>query len=155
MRWSSEMEGILRGAGWYPGRNVETQVAGWESLLASGPDCMCMFPAARAALLEFGGLVLRPDGVAGREGGRVSVVLDPTLGAGMGECFRTFSTVVHGAVFPLGEVGDGHAILVVSQRGHTYLVMDAIREVAPTVDDGLERLVLGKRLTGQWTRPPA
>ncbi|MFF3088186.1 SUKH-3 domain-containing protein [Streptomyces nojiriensis] len=50
--WSAEAEGALRGAGWYPGRSVETTA--WRVRLEA--DGFRIHAAAEEFLREFGGL---------------------------------------------------------------------------------------------------
>lgn len=144
-RWSPETEQVLLAAGWYPNRDVGIDLLGLTG--STEPE---MLPIARRVLAEFGGLVIGGGG-AGVSSARSQVTMDPSLAAGMNDSFAELQSVVGARLAPLGEVDGGHAILLVSELGALYIMFDDILEVAPTVDEGLERLIRGRGTTGQWT----
>ncbi|WAS94882.1 SUKH-3 domain-containing protein [Nannocystis punicea] len=142
-KWSKETEAVLRAAGWREGRDVGEKISTWESLLKES-DNFELFTAARRALREFGDLSVRRTG-PGRDRARSSFHLDPSLAAGEGDRFEGYEQTLGERLFPLGEVDDGHAYLVISESGKTYLLMDFLIDLAPTFGEAMEALIEGKR----------
>jgi hypothetical protein len=57
-RFPLDVGGILDEAGWFPGRDISAAVDQWEIRFADKLSGLPFFPIVRAALREFGGLVL-------------------------------------------------------------------------------------------------
>nr|WP_250768759.1 SUKH-3 domain-containing protein [Streptomyces sp. MSC1_001] len=81
--WSSEVERVLRKAGWHAGRAVDT--AGWKQLLEE--DGFRSHAAAEGFLREFGALVAEHGG-AGITRAREPFDLDPLLALGEADRFN-------------------------------------------------------------------
>ena len=144
--FSDETSEVLRRAGWHENRRLADEVEGWSRQLSES-DGFLMFPAARAALEEFGGLRLEPSG-PGVDHARVSFELVPTLALGERDRFSLVEADLKEALYPLGEVGGGHAFLAVSTPGHVYLLTDELVEIGASVAEAIENLVLGRRYSG-------
>jgi hypothetical protein len=142
-KWSKETEAELRAAGWREGRDVGEKLSTWESLLQES-DKFELFAEARRALREFGELSVCRTG-PGREGARSSFHLDPSLTAGEADRFEEYEQTLGEKLFPLGEVDEGHAYLVMSESGKTYLLMDFLIYLAPTFEEAMEALIEGRR----------
>lgn len=107
-RFSSEVERLLQGAGWYPGREIGTDaVHAWADALES-PDGFQMTEAARSLLGEFGGLHLR---------GRSDLNLDPLRCDGEED---RFEELLQRGIFPIGDAGGGHMVCAVDAEGLFY-----------------------------------
>lgn len=143
MRFSAQAENSLRGAGWYPGRQVPELVASWkETLLRS--DGLEMFPSAENALLEFGGLKFDEQG-PGLTCSREPFELDPTLVIHESDRFDDFAAVLDTNLYPLGEAEGGLCFVVIGENGRVYLLMqDEAMLVGLNVEDGLESLLVGR-----------
>jgi len=59
-RFSKSVEIALRASGWFPGRNVDHLVGGWEEALRIS-DGFEIFAEARRILSEFGDLTIEPE----------------------------------------------------------------------------------------------
>jgi hypothetical protein len=141
-RLSSQAEDVLKQAGWYPGRQVPDLVASWkESLMLS--DGFEMFQSAESALLEFGGLNIDQD-APGETCAREPFTLDPTLTAHEGDRFSEFASLLNTRLYPLGEAAGGYYFLAISENGHVYLLMQDIRLLGESINEALERLLIGR-----------
>jgi hypothetical protein len=144
----SEIQGLLRAAGWTEGRRVP--VDAWAAALG-GVHGFTVFPAAVRALEEFGGLRIDTSG-PGTDFARTSLELDPTLALGEGEQFESYRTpMVTGCLYPLGEVGHGHAFLAIDEAGHCFMLANVAIYVGESVHSAVTNV-----LTGRWPRsgPP-
>ncbi len=152
-RFPPGVRDVLEQAGWFPGRDVSSAVEHWRTRLAGELAGLDYTPAARAALAEFGGLVLPQFGVRGEPGGGFTSYLYP-LDAGV------FTTGAEGfieehdnPVFPLGTNDDGPSELVIDARGRVFLVHWADQFfVAPGIDAALVRLIRGGDLPSAYDR---
>jgi hypothetical protein len=135
------VEAELERAGWHPGRSVGNLVSEWSRRL-DRPDGFRMFPAARDALAEFGGLAGGLSG-PGVKRSRSSFRLDPTLAIGEEDRFRKYAASLTTGLYPLGEAGDGHAFLAIDEQGGVYLLMDDILKIGESIREGLTGLLLG------------
>lgn len=136
------VESAIRAAGWYERRTDADTVRRWSESLDT-PTGFRMFPAAEEALSEYGGLEIHAEG-AGRDVARTSVKLDPTLALGEEERFARFRAQV-GEIYPLGEVGDGHAFLAMDRAGRVYLLLEDLQPLAPSIRQAIAALLLGAR----------
>lgn len=114
-RFPADVHRVLHGAGWFPGRDISAAVEQWETQHAEVLAGLPFFPVVRAALREFGGLVLP------QEGGFTSY-LHPT-GGGVGvEAAEGFAEEYGNAVFPLGNNQDGPAEIVMDEQGRVFFL---------------------------------
>ncbi|MGW8380860.1 SUKH-3 domain-containing protein [Streptomyces sp. ODS28] len=140
-RWSAETEGVLRRAGWYPGRSVSTHE--WETALQqSGFE---INEAARRFLAEFGGIESTERG-PGQTMARVGFKLDPTVAQWDREDIFDFLNEEAGTdLYPVGEVDRGNDHLAVAANGAVYAGMDSVVLLAESAEEALEKLALGIR----------
>ena len=139
----SEVDSLLRDAGWHPSRRVPAAVARWRAALAA--DGFVLHSAAEAVLLEHGGLVVGTEG-PGAERARSVIQLDPALAIGERDRLHEYFDVLRGrAVFPLGKVAHGHAFLGIAEDGEVFLVMDEVYGRWPSFRAALRSLLLGLR----------
>ncbi|MFB9239362.1 SUKH-3 domain-containing protein [Plantactinospora siamensis] len=143
-RFPPDVRYVLEQAGWFPGRDVTAAVEQWRRECAEDLAGFDYSPAARAALTEFGGLVLPQFGRKGQPGGGFTSYVYPqragvvTMGA---EGFiEEFDHPVH----PLGTNDDGPSELVIDAQGRVFLLhwVDMFF-VAPDLDTALVRMIRG------------
>ncbi|MGY3336431.1 hypothetical protein ACVW0K_002530 [Streptomyces filamentosus] len=135
--WSSEVERVLREAGWHAGRTVDT--AGWKQRLEQ--DGFRSHAAAESFLREFGGLAVGHGG-AGITCAREPFDLDPLLALGEADRFDGWSEKIGHRLFPVGELADGHAFLGLDEDGELYVVDDWPARFG-RMPEAMENLVLG------------
>jgi hypothetical protein len=122
-RFPSEVEAVLRSAGWSEGRQVVelSEQAIRDVCARAGADGAqhTPFRAAEQALAEFAGLYVYQDeaGVALR---RRPFALDPAMAAATASTLHDFARVLGSALFPLGVEGDGEAVLAIDERGRVF-----------------------------------
>ena len=145
LRFSAQVEAVLRNAGWYPGRLVPDLVAKWESSLMAS-DKFEMFPSAKRALLEFGGLSIDQRG-PGVTCAREPFVFDPLLVSGESDRFDEFVGLLKTRLYPLGEAVGGHCFWALGENEHAYLIMEDVRLLGRSLDEALENLIVGIRST--------
>src|ERR1700754_1321645 len=141
-RFSSQTEQVLRGAGWYPGRQVPEMITSWEGeeMLSESQ----MFPAAKRVLLEFGGLFVDQSG-SGETCAREPFDTDPTRAAYEGDTFSELSRLVDTKFYPLGEAFGGTCYWAISEDDQFYILMDDILLLlGKNFDEALENLILGR-----------
>ncbi len=141
----AEVERILRGAGWEPGRHVDTST--WRHLLEG--DGFVMHEAAERFLGEFGGLSVEYGG-AGISRAREPFEFDPLLGLGEDDRFSEWGEVIGKSLFPIGELDRGRFFLGIDEAGAIYLVADRLARFGAG-DTGIEHLVLG--VAPEWLCP--
>ncbi|MFD9162150.1 SUKH-3 domain-containing protein [Streptomyces sp. NPDC059558] len=135
--WSAEVETVLRGAGWYPGRNVDT--TGWRERLEV--DGFRIHSAAEDFLREFGGLTVVGGG-SGITRAREPFELDPLLALGEGDRFGEWGEEIGHHLFPLGELDHGQAFIGLDERGELYVVVNWLARFG-RMPEAMENLVLG------------
>ncbi|MFD8205570.1 SUKH-3 domain-containing protein [Streptomyces sp. NPDC059695] len=135
--WSSEVERVLREAGWRPGRAVDT--TGWKKQLEQ--DGFRSHAAAEDFLGEFGELVVGHGG-AGITRAREPFDLDPLLALGEAERFDERSEEIGHRLFSVGELAGGHAFLGLDEDGELYVVDDWLARFG-RMPEAMENLVLG------------
>ncbi|MGW4723758.1 SUKH-3 domain-containing protein [Streptomyces sp. NPDC004291] len=133
--WSSEVERVLREAGWHAGRTVDT--AGWKQLLEQ--DGFRSHAAAEDFLREFGGLTAGHGG-AGITRAREPFDLDPLLALGEADRFDEWSEEIGHRLFPVGELTGG--LLGLDEDGELYVVDDWPARFG-RMPQAMENLVLG------------
>ena len=109
-----------------------------------GPGGFVRFPAATAALAEFGGLRVEQGG-AGVTSARETFELDPTLAVGEADRFARFESIVGRRLYPLGEAGGGQYFLAISEDGQVFGVGDSIFDIGRTISEAIENLIVGRR----------
>ncbi|MFD9565095.1 SUKH-3 domain-containing protein [Streptomyces sp. NPDC059994] len=135
--WSAEAEAVLRGAGWYPGRSVDTTA--WRVRLEA--DGFRIHAAAEEFLREFGGLMTAGGG-SGITRAREPFELDPLLALGEDDRFGEWGEEIARCLFPLGELDHGHAFLGMDEQGELYVVADWLARFG-RMPQAMENLVLG------------
>jgi hypothetical protein len=146
-RFPAEVAAALKRAGWHPGRNVLIQAEDWADELAAhvSPEGYrhSVFPAAVEAWAEFGGIVVDLDG-PGRQVARTPFVVDPLRGLHQPRTLGDLGRALEVPVAPLGEEGDGRALLAVDALGRVYS-LDHTGEwfLGETVDQALTTLIMG------------
>lgn len=114
-RFSREVEGALRLAGWVPDRRVDLDQ--WKASLSE----FTWHAAAEEFLQEFGGIRVDISG-PGITCAREPFEFDPELAIGEGEKFAELSELFGHKFFPLGEVGQGEFFLAIDEEGAIYLL---------------------------------
>ncbi|RIV34352.1 SUKH-3 domain-containing protein [Micromonospora radicis] len=147
-RFPPEARHVLESAGWFPGRDVTSAVDHWMVRFAkdlAGLDCP---PMARAALNEFGGLVLPQFGNSGRLGGGFTSYIHPTRGGVLAESARIFAEEYGNPVYPLGNNEDGPSELVIDAQGRVFMLHWADDFfVGPDLDSAIVSLIRGDEMT--------
>ncbi|MGW0856227.1 SUKH-3 domain-containing protein [Streptomyces sp. NPDC002690] len=135
--WSAETDAVLRGAGWYPGRSIDTTV--WRERLEA--DGFRIHAAAEDFLREFGGLTVGGSG-SGITRAREAFELDPLLALGEDDRFGEWGEEIRRSLFPLGELDHGHAFLGLDEQGELYVVASWLARFG-RMPEAMENLVLG------------
>ncbi|WP_027644562.1 SUKH-3 domain-containing protein [Salinispora oceanensis] len=144
-RFPPDVREILDQAGWFPGRDMTAAVDLWLRRFAdelAGLEC---FPAARAALVEFGGLILPQFGGHGEPGGGFASGIQPTRTGGvLAEGSEIFAEEYDNPVFPLGNNADGPSELVIDAQGRVFQLHWADDFfIGPDIDSALITLIRG------------
>lgn len=136
--FSSRTHEILREAGWFPGRHIDT--AAWNSSFAE--TGLTMPPAVAAFLGEFGGLGFDLT-VSGGPRPWSSCEIDPMVAWRSEEpTFTKWSRLIGRNLFPVGEVNRGSALLGMDETGNLYLVHSSIASFGRMVG-ALDDLICG------------
>ncbi|MDQ0795918.1 SUKH-3 domain-containing protein [Streptomyces sp. B1I3] len=153
-RFAVPLDAALREAGWQPGRWNIRQAEEWADALRSHASPAghqhAVFPAAVEAWAEFGGL--RITGSApGRQIAPAAVRIDPLSGLHLARTLGDLGRALRTEVAPLGEEGDGQAVLAIDIEGRVYSI-DHTGDwyLGSDIDRALEALVTGvqpERLT--------
>lgn len=133
--WSSEVERVLREAGWHPGRAVDT--TGWKQQLEQ--DGFRSHAAAEDFLGEFGELVIGHGG-AGITRAREPVDLDSLLALGEADRFDEWGEEIGHHLFPVGELAG--RFLGLGEDGELYVVANWLARFG-RMPEAMENLVLG------------
>lgn len=137
-RFSSLTCGLLRKAGWFEGRQVDT-TAFCESILAQGlrpNDCAIAF------LSEFGGLqVVHPHWKV-QESNDLTV-LDPE--EAWGAIHPSYARRIGAPFCSIGSAHNFHMVLLMTDVGHVFAGYDQIlQRVGLSGDDALEAICSGR-----------
>lgn len=135
--WSPETGGVLRRAGWRPGRSVPTDT--WEWILRERGSFVA-HEAARRVLSEFGGLVTY-GWPADPTTTRSAVRFDPLPAEWEIETYERMSRQAGTPLYPVGRADEGNSRLGIAEDGGLYIAMDGVELLGRTVDQALERLV--------------
>ncbi|WP_051569586.1 SUKH-3 domain-containing protein [Cryptosporangium arvum] len=146
-RFTADVEAVLRASGWAEGRQVPESSAEAIRIVCAQPGAdgsrHVPFPAAEAALAEFGGIFVRQDepGVQLR---RRPFALDPTMAAATAATLGDLGRLLGVQLFPLGVEGDGDAVLAIDERGRVFAVDHAGEWfLGPSLDAALTTLITG------------
>ncbi|MFF4401438.1 SUKH-3 domain-containing protein [Streptomyces sp. NPDC001480] len=146
--WSAETDGVLRRAGWRPGRAVPTET--WECVLRERGSFVA-HTAARRFLSEFGGLVTYgwpADPVVTRS----AVRFDPLLAEWEEETFARLNRQVGMPLYPVGKADGGASHLGIAEDGVLYIAGDSVEPLGGGIDQALDRLVSGQGAqVAPWT----
>jgi hypothetical protein len=150
-RFPGEVRDVLYDAGWRPGRDVSASVDRWlREVYAEHPaarEVLPMFPAARTALAEFGGLRFTQQRRLGYAGGGFRIETWPDAGRMVVDLYVGYATEIGGPVFPFAWYEDGPSDVVVDARGRVYLLHPAGDFLlAGTVDAAITALIWGPEL---------
>ncbi|WP_372405119.1 SUKH-3 domain-containing protein [Streptomyces luteireticuli] len=137
MRFSDEVDRVLREAGWVPGRCVDPEP--WLSALEA--EGLSRHKAVSDFLAEFGGVAVNISG-SGISRAREPFELDPMLCIGEGDRFLEWSEEIGRSIFPVGEHDMGRFFLGVDERSELYLVETWVASFGP-MPEAMENLVLG------------
>ena len=126
-RFPTEVEAVLREAGWSEGRRVPDVAADAireiSTRTAATGSRHAAFPAAERALVEFGALYVDQDGpgVALR---RRPFAVDPTMVPPSVATLEAFGRALGVALYPLGVEGDDDAVLAIDEHGRVFALDD-------------------------------
>ncbi|MFJ4921282.1 SUKH-3 domain-containing protein [Streptomyces sp. NPDC088725] len=122
-RFPAPTDAALRDAGWQPGRWDIQQAEEWADALRahvtpSGHQ-HTVFPAAVEVWAEFGGLRIAGPG-PGRQIAPATVRIDPLAGVHLARTLSDLGRALDTEISPLGEEGDGQAVLAIDVTGRVY-----------------------------------
>ncbi|MFF2326947.1 MULTISPECIES: SUKH-3 domain-containing protein [unclassified Streptomyces] len=153
-RFPAAVDATLRTAGWQPGRWDIRQAEEWADALRSHASPAghqhAVFPAAVEAWAEFGGLHITAS-TPGRQIAPAPVRIDPLRGLHLARTLGDLGRALDTEVSPLGEEGDGQAVLAIDIQGRVYSI-DHTGDwyLGPDIDQALATLIGGiqpERLT--------
>ncbi|MEU4680158.1 SUKH-3 domain-containing protein [Micromonospora sp. NPDC023737] len=144
-RFPPDVREVLEKAGWFPGRDMTAAVDLWLTRFADELAGLELFSAARAALVEFGGLRLPQFGGHGEPGGGYTSGIHPTRGGGvLAEGSEIFAEEYGIPVFPLGNNADGPSELVIDAQGRVFQLHWADNFfIGPDIDTAVITLIRG------------
>lgn len=146
-RFAVAVDAALRAAGWQPGRWNIRQAEEWADALRSHASPAghqhAVFPAAVEAWAEFGGLHITAS-APGRQIAPAPVRIDPMSGLYLARTLGDLGRALETEVSPLGEEGDGQAVLAIDAQGRVYSI-DHTGDwyLGPDIDQALATLVGG------------
>lgn len=149
-RWSAQTDGVLRAAGWWPGRSVRTET--WEAVLGER-GAFVVHEAARRFLAEFGGLVTY-GWPADSTVTQSAVRFDPLAAEWGGETFARVSGGA-GRLCPVGRADNGSSYLAMSESGALHLARERVELLGESADQGLDRLVRSQAAMAALWSPEA
>ncbi|MEU8326941.1 SUKH-3 domain-containing protein [Micromonospora sp. NPDC048839] len=117
-RFPPDVRAVLDKAGWFPGRDMTASVSLWLTRFADDLAGLEFFPAARAALVEFGSLHLPQLEWHGQPG--YTSYIHPTDGGVATDTIAGFIEEYGISVFPLGNNADGPSELVIDAQGRVF-----------------------------------
>lgn len=130
----------LLDAGWYPGRNIDTEPWGTVLIADGFPP---LHDAARKFLAEYGGLSFRLSG-PGVTCAREPFNLVPTACLGEADRFAAWSERVNRTIVPIGETAEtcAYAFLGIDERGEILHVVNWLATYG-RLPDALDGLIRG------------
>lgn len=123
-------------------------------LVTAESASLSIFPMAQNILREFGNLHVGSCG-DGVDFATSDVDFNLQTMVDLESEMKDFKEARGISLIPLAAVHYGHGFLVVDETGRTYLLSDELEEFAPTFDDALEMLLLGKHGTKSTPKPPS
>jgi hypothetical protein len=120
-RFPQQVFDDLWAAGWRPGRNVAATVDEWLDRTGIGHE-LPLSGHARAALDEFGGLVVPQRGRSGKPGGGFTSRFYPGPEKPTTPEIHEFASIIGRAVFPIGGNDDGPSHVVIDTEGRVFLL---------------------------------
>jgi hypothetical protein len=146
-RFPPEVVRVLSDAGWSDGRRTDAEAAMAVDIvreqIGRHGERTEPFPAATAALSEFGGIYVIQDG-PGRDLARRPFAIDPTEVAATTETLADLGKRLHTRLFPIGMEGDHDSILAIDEAGKVYAIDHAgTWLLGDTMDAALITLVAG------------
>ena len=130
-RIPAEVEAMLHSAGWFEGRS---------EFPLELPSDYTLFPSARIALEEFGGLDVGACG-PGTNFARCDIQFDPNAAEGLASIVSVTDEGLR--LYPLGEATHGHAYLLIDEKGAVYLYFNHLKKFGSSLDEALVSLLLG------------
>jgi hypothetical protein len=136
-RFSAETEEVLRTAGWFPGRKIDTA----STVSALKEDGFVPHDSALTFLREFGNLHVDVHG-SGVSCARVPFAFDPLEASGEQDRFLEWGESLGVQLLPIGYLDHHRYLLGIDHMGDVYLVADWVSRFG-AVDSALEKLILG------------
>ncbi|MFJ9028914.1 SUKH-3 domain-containing protein [Streptomyces sp. NPDC102274] len=146
-RFPVPVDAALREAGWQPGRWDIRQAEEWADALRAyttpAGHRHAVFPAAVEVWAEFGGLRVVAPG-PGRQIAPAVVRIDPMAGIHLARTLADLGRSLDTEISPLGEEGDGQAILAIDSTGRVFSI-DHTGDwyLGPDLDRALGTLLTG------------
>ncbi|MGW8888340.1 SUKH-3 domain-containing protein [Streptomyces sp. NPDC055749] len=146
-RFPVAVDSALREAGWQPGRWDIRQAEEWADALRSHASPAghrhAVFPAAVEAWAEFGALRITAS-APGRQIAPAVVRIDPLSGLHLARTLGDLGRALETEISPLGEEGDGQAVLAIDIEGRVYSI-DHTGDwyLGADIDQALATLVTG------------
>jgi hypothetical protein len=146
-RFNERVTRALARAGWIAGSD-RGRCDEWVAVRGLSHS-LRIFPAAVAALSEFGGLRVDEAGV-GIDRAREPFILDPGRAVGSEDIFVRYSEILNKALFPLGEAAD-QAFIAIADSGEVYLLFEGALLIGDRIDTALVNLIEGRMTNGaKW-----
>ncbi|GAA2976902.1 SUKH-3 domain-containing protein [Streptomyces fulvorobeus] len=146
-RFPVAVDAALRQAGWQPGRWDIRQAEEWADALRSHASPAghrhAVFPAAVEVWAEFGALLITTS-APGRQIAPAAVRVDPLCGLHLARTLGDLGRALETEISPLGEEGEGQAVLAIDSEGRVYSV-DHTGDwyLGADIDQALTTLVTG------------
>ncbi|GGZ00190.1 SUKH-3 domain containing protein [Streptomyces nitrosporeus] len=124
-RFPAPVDATLREAGWQPGRWNIRQAEEWADTLRAHTSPAghrhAVFPAAVEAWAEFGTLHITTT-TPGRQIAPSPLRIDPLRGLHLARTLNDLGRALETEVAPLGEEGNGRAVLAIDTEGRVYSI---------------------------------
>ncbi|MFE4371202.1 SUKH-3 domain-containing protein [Streptomyces sp. NPDC056835] len=146
-RFPVPVDAALREAGWQPGRWDIRRAEEWADALRAHTTPAghrhAVLPAAVEVWAEFGGLRVVAPG-PGRQIAPAVVRIDPLAGIHLARTLADLGRSLDTEISPLGEEGDGQAILAIDTTGRVFSI-DHTGDwyLGPNIDRALGTLLTG------------